>query len=935
MATEHHALDTLRDAEGSPLPAAVTPGARVGQYELIRELGRGGMGLVMLARDTRLGRRVAIKFLVTNSDELTERFLVEARTTALLNHENIVVVHEVGEVERIPYMVLEYLEGTPLRRLLEDGRLGTGRVVEIATAILRALVRAHDAGIVHRDLKPENVIVTDAGAVKVLDFGIAKLLARGRPVHDMPRAATEAAFRHTQTSYGALVGTLPYMSPEQLGTDAIDHRSDLWALGVMLFEMLVGAHPLAGASSTSLIAQIADPDEAMPRIADRADAVPDALARIVDRCLTKAKADRYASARDVLADLELLTPGRTVRALGEHDSPYPGLVTFQEADADRFFGRDHDAQRMVARIREHPLVGVVGPSGVGKSSFVRAAVVPALRASGEAWEIHVLRPGRRPLAGLASALGLFATNPTPRPGAGPPTGDFGPIDRLTREPGYLGAVLRDRAARRQTRILLFVDQFEELYTQVADVVERRAYTACLAAAADDVSAPVRVVVSMRSDFLDRLGEDLRFVDELARGLEFLQPLGPAALRDALVQPLEARSFRFEDPAMVDDMLAVLAATPGALPLLQFAASRLWETRDRTRKVLTRDSYDAMGGISGALAAHADQVLATLAPAAQRHARAIFLRLVTLERTRAVVERRELHGLAADVAAIESVVDHLVAARLLVVQGDAAGASVEIVHESLVTSWPTLRRWLDEGQEDSAQLAQLRTAAAQWERKGRIQGLLWRGEALVEAKRWHARYRGELPARERDFLAAVFTLGTRASRIKRATVIGVIAFLSLAVIGSAVAMISIRDAEQSAEAAAETAADETRHAEAEQARAQTEAEHATQAAKAEREALARVTAEQDATRRAEDGRASAEASAAAAGATVKTTQAELEAALARAERERAVAVDQAAKAGAAALAAKKAQDEANRLYQTEKARREAAEKQRSKISTQLQ
>ena len=914
------AVVPARDDHATPLTHVVVPGARVGQYELIRELGRGGMGLVMLARDTRLGRRVAIKFLVTDSSELTERFLAEARTTALVNHENIVVVHEVGEVDGVPFMVLEYVEGTPLRRLLDDGRLGTGRAVEIATAIARALVRAHEAGIVHRDLKPDNVVVTDGGTVKVLDFGIAKLLSQVTPGHATTRAAThDAALGRTQTSHGTLVGTLPYMSPEQLGVDAIDHRSDLWAVGIILFEMLAGEHPLAGASSTGLIAHVADPTAPMPRIASLVDDLPAAVERVVNRCLAKARDDRYASARELLGDLDQLAPGRHGRALAEHESPYPGLVTFQEADADRFFGRDQDVLRVVARIREHPLVGVVGPSGVGKSSFVRAGVVPALKSSGEPWEVHVLRPGRRPLASLATAIGALATGSTD---------DNTRLDRLIREPGYLGAVLRDRAVRRHTRILVFVDQFEELYTQVADTAERRAYTACLAAAADDPSAPVRVVVSMRSDFLDRLGEDHRFLDDIARGLEFLQPLGQAALRDALVQPLEARGYRFETPAMVDDMLAVLASTPGALPLLQFAASRLWETRDRSRKLLAQHSYDAMGGISGALAAHADQVLATLPPAAQRHARAIFLRLVTPERTRAVVEVRELHAIVSDPAEIESVVAHLVAARLLVVQGDVAGGSVEIVHESLVGSWPTLRRWLDEGQEDAAQLAQLRAAAAQWARKGHIQGLLWRGEALAEARRWHARYRGELPPRERDFLAAVFALGTRAARIKRAAVIAVIAFLSLAVIGSAVALLSIRNAEQTAQASAAQAAEQRRHAEAEQQRAETAADHARQAEKAAQDALAKFTAEQDATKRAEDATAHAEANAAAAGATVKRTQAELEAALARAERERAIAVDQAA-------AAKKAQDEANRLYQTEKARREAVEKQRTKITTELQ
>ena len=381
-------------------------------------------------------------------------------------------------------------------------------------------------------------------------------------------------------------------------------------------------------------------------------------------------------------------------------------------------------------------------------------------------------------------------------------------------------MLRARAARKHTRILVFVDQLEELYTSLADASERIAFTKCLAAAADDPASPVRVVVSMRSDFLDRVGEDPRFLDELTRGLVFLQPLGSSALREALVQPLAMRGYQLESREMVDEMIASLASTPGALPLLQFAAAKLWDARDRQRKLLARASYDAMGGISGALATHADHVLASLAPAAQAHARAVLVRLVTPEHTRAIVELRELRELSSEPRAIEAVVDHLIAARLLVAQnlGESAGASVEIVHESLIGSWPTLRRWLDEGQTDAIQLAQLRTAAAQWDQKGRIQGLLWRGEALAEARRWHAHYRGALPERERAFLAAVFSLGTRAARIKRIFIGSVIAFLSFAVAGSAIALVAIHDAEKTAKAEAEHATENRTNARAGRSRA---------------------------------------------------------------------------------------------------------------------
>ena len=278
----------------------------------------------------------------------------------------------------------------------------------------------------------------------------------------------------------------------------------------------------------------------------------------------------------------------------------------------------------------------------------------------------------------------------------------------------------------------------------------------------------------------------------------------------------------------------------------------------------------MGGVAGALATHADEVLATLSAWDQQTVRAIFQRLVTPERTRAIVEAHELGDISPDV---DRIVAHLVSARLLVVQtrGDGARA-IELVHESLIHSWPTLLRWLDENQEHAAYLAQVRVTAKQWDAKGRPPGLLWRGEAFDEARLFRARYRGELAERERIYLDAVIAHGTRAIRRRRVGVVGAMAFLSLAVIGSVVALLSIRDAEHAAQAAAAQAAEQKLHAESEQQRAQTEAEHARQAEKAAQDALARFTEEQDATKQAQDAKAHAEATAAAAGDTVKRTQA---------------------------------------------------------------
>jgi hypothetical protein len=386
-----------------------------------------------------------------------------------------------------------------------------------------------------------------------------------------------------------------------------------------------------------------------------------------------------------------------------------------------------------------------------------------------------------------------------------------------------------------------------------------------------------------------------------------------------------RGYQFEAPEMIDDMLATLASTPGALPLLQFAAAKLWETRDRVHRLLTRAYYDAMGGISGALATHADQVLQTLSPTGQKHVRAIMLRLITAERTRAIVDLGELRQLSSEPRDIEKIVDYLVGARLLVV--GSTSNSVEIAHESLIDTWPTLRRWLDEGQDDAVQLAQLRAAAAQWDLKGRTPGLLWRGEALAEARRWHARYRGDLPERERAFLAAAFALATRSARIKRSIVAVLIAMLGLGFAGSSIALLKIHDAEQDARRHASHAETETQHAQQEQQRATVEAERAKEAERVAQQRLEQVKAEQIAKQQAEDV-------ARKKGVEVEMTHAQLEVALAKAQRERALAQDETAKAKAAAQAEKQAREEARRLYLTEKARADAAEKQRTKITTEL-
>ncbi len=815
------------------------PGMTINQYELIRELGAGGMGTVYLARDLKLGRKVAIKILQSHHPELTQRFIIEARATARCSHENIVIIYEVGEHGGQPYMVLEYLQGTVLTELVSGGkRLPPARAVELMVPVVKALAVAHEQGIVHRDLKPDNIFVTDAGTVKVLDFGIAKVRDQAdKPVGAasqgairLPTAAELGDSTNTNlTRQGVIMGTMKYMSPEQWGIGVeIDHRTDIWATGVILFRLLAGKHPLAPLQGNQLVVT-AMLDKPMPKLREAVSDVPQGLADVVDKCLMKDKELRWKDARDLLRALEPFLPGRySTMQLAIDESPYAGLSSFQESDAARFFGRSREIAAAVNRVRDRPVLGVVGPSGVGKSSFVRAGLLPALKSSGEQWEGYVIRPGRSPLAAIASMM-------TPMVGSTSQTvvddlkEQAALAARLAREPGHMGQVLRSRAKRSGTKILLFVDQFEELYTLVPDVAERAAFTACLAGAADDSSAPVRVVLSLRSDFLDRLGEDPQLMGEVMQGLFFLTPPNRDGLRDALVQPAEMAGYQFENPVMVEEMLSHLETTPGALPLLQFAATKLWENKDSGRKLLTQAAYNGMGGIAGALASHADSVLAELSPQSQHLARALFLRLITPERTRAIVSLAELQEMSPQPGDVQRLVDHLTTARLLVSQtaadGSAQGSTVEIVHESLIHSWPTLRRWLDETQEDAQFIEQLRVAAKQWHGKGRDSGMLWRGETADEAIRWARRHQGNLPDTQRAYLAAVINESTRAERRRRGITVGVVTFLTLLLVAAAFALFTIAKSEKKAGQNARVAA----------ANAKVAVEQADLAKKAEKEA----------------------------------------------------------------------------------------------------
>src|SRR5688572_4456241 len=279
----------------------LSPATRLGPYEIIAPLGAGGMGEVYRARDTRLGREVAIKVLpsevLADRDRLA-RFEREACSASALNHTNIVTSYEIGNAETISYHSKELVQGTTHRNVLAEGPLPLKRLLALSVQIADGLARAHEAGIVHRDLKPENLMVTREGLVKILDFGLAKLVDTSGP--ELSQLTTMTA----STDPGVVLGTVGYMSPEQAAGRPADFPADQFSLGAILYEMATGKRAFSrGSAAETMAAIIREEPEPLEHLAPQS---PVALRWIIARCLAKDAHERYASTRDLARDLAQL-----------------------------------------------------------------------------------------------------------------------------------------------------------------------------------------------------------------------------------------------------------------------------------------------------------------------------------------------------------------------------------------------------------------------------------------------------------------------------------------------------------------------------------------------------------------------------------------------------------------------------------------------------
>lgn len=329
----------------------------INHYEILSKLGTGGMGEVYLAKDNKLERHVAVKVINDNFDDgqsNLKRFFQEAKAASALNHPNIIVVYEIGEIDRLHYIVIEFVEGNTLGAIINRKELSLEQVIDLSVQIVNALAAAHAVGIIHRDIKPENIMIRDDGIVKVLDFGLAKLTKKTNNKPDFEAQTRELL----NTQAGMIMGTAAFMSPEQARGKSVDARTDIWSFGVVLFQMLTGRQPFSGETTSDTIAAILTQET--PFVGEFGTQIPAELERIVRKTLRKGLKARYQDAQELLEDLKHFR-----RNLEFGDATESGRVAAKIASRD---GRDTDTQYSAVTD------GRLGLYSESISSFISVAV---------------------------------------------------------------------------------------------------------------------------------------------------------------------------------------------------------------------------------------------------------------------------------------------------------------------------------------------------------------------------------------------------------------------------------------------------------------------------------------------------------------------------------------------------------------------------------
>lgn len=733
-------------------------GTSEGSYNFQEVLGQGGLGVVYRAAQDPIGRIVAIKVIqpeFANDPSFIRRFESEAQVVARLEHPHIVPLYDFWRKAGRAYLVMRYLGGGSVRDLVNaQGKLSLDKVSRISTQTLSAMAFAHRNGVVHRDIKPDNVFLDEDGNAYLSDFGIAKTVGAD---------ASEAT--------GQIVGTPAYLAPEQIRGEEATPQSDIYAFGIMLYEMLSGARPFNDVSLATLVYRHLN--EPLPMIDHESLNLPPVFNGIIQRATAKKPIERHRDAGELNDELQeaLRESDESIELtleeldfaeleLLETKNPYKGLRAFQQADAADFFGRTDMIARVLRRLQEpvaqSNFLAVIGPSGSGKSSLVKAGVLPGLRSGripgSEDWFYAEMVPSQAPLEELSSALLTVSTADLP---------DM--VYILRENVDGLAQGVRQALPDPDSKLVLMIDQFEELFTQVEKESDRQRFLDLILNAVNVEDSPVVIIATLRADFYDRPLLYQGFGELIRSRTELVLPLNDDELKETIEGPAGRVGAVLEN-GLVDVIIDDVREQPGGLPLLQYALTELFERREGA--LLTKSAYREIGGTLGALAKRAEEVFLRFDEEGQTMVRQMFLRLVTLgegqEDTRRRILQSELLTLG-DREVVESVIDRFGRYRLLTFDRDDAtrGATIEVAHEALIRQWERLREWLMESRNDVRLERELLNAATDWQAAGKDRSYLIAGNRLAAFADWSQTTDMRLNQLELEFLEA--SLAARAKR----------------------------------------------------------------------------------------------------------------------------------------------------------------------------
>ncbi len=761
-------------------------GKTIRGYELLERIGEGGFGVVYRAFQPAVKREVVVKAILpiyVNNADFIRNFEAEAQLIARLEHLHIVPLYDYWREPEGAFLIMRWLRGGSLNESLAQGPWETTSVIKLLDQIAGALTVAHRNQVIHQDIKPANILLDDEGNAYLSDFGLAKDIQQDL---DLSVSVSTTSVR----------GSPAYISPEQIKRSVVTPQTDIYSLGIVLYELLCGEHPFDIQNIVDLLRNQLNLQ--LPAVHEKRPDLPDKLNIVLWRATAKDPEARYDSVLDLAAEFKqtfvdfqstipitatetTLQPGITESVTGLIDlaaidalaagppNPYKGLRAFQEADAADFFGRDALVQTLLERIKEtnegHRFLAVVGPSGSGKSSVVRAGLVPAIRSQWRQWYIVTLTPGTDSLNELANAI------------QGVITASEHPVRELLQAEDGLFQAVANGLPDAQNDLVLIIDQFEEVFTHSTDDQQQAHFLKLIHYAVTTPGSRLHVVITLRADFYDRPLLFPGFGQLMRQRTEIVLPLDDEGIIEAVHAPAQRVGLSLET-GLIEKLIADVADQPGILPLMQFTLTELYEQRQGDELTLT--AYQAIGGVTGALARRADELYQPMTWDQRDLTRQLFLRLVTpgagTEDTRRRSLQSELTSLGTDQAAIERIITHFGKYRLLTFDRDPAtrAPTVEIAHEALIRSWNQLREWLNQNRDDLRTQQQLATATQEWLHQDRDPSFLASGVRLALYETLQAAQTIALNEDEQAYVQASMKRRQREERNRQLRLIGLVA-----------------------------------------------------------------------------------------------------------------------------------------------------------------